>query len=206
MPTPAASSRHITCWAPVPDAATMPTEPGRTTLANPRATPPMWAVPQSGPMTSTSAAAAASLRCTSSSTDTLSEKSITDRPEVMASKASVTACCPGTEMTASVASTLAAAEPRVRGATVSSPPPESLVARNAASASATAARPAATASGVSVRRAMTRSFGPASGGTSNPMEVSTSTFSSVAMATCAASTPGVPATTLETCMRLTESW
>jgi hypothetical protein len=43
-------------------------------------------------------------------------------------------------------------------------------------------------------------------GTSNPMEVSTSTLSSVAMATCAASTPGVPATTLETCMRLTESW
>ena len=39
-PTPAASSRHITCWAPVPDAATMPTDPGRTTLAKPRATPP----------------------------------------------------------------------------------------------------------------------------------------------------------------------
>ena len=32
-PTSAASSRHITCWAPVPDAATMPTWPWRTALA-----------------------------------------------------------------------------------------------------------------------------------------------------------------------------
>ena len=40
------------CWAPVPDAATMPTGPGRTTLAKPSPTPPTTAVPQSGPMTS----------------------------------------------------------------------------------------------------------------------------------------------------------
>ena len=34
-PTPAWSSSASTCWAPVPDAATMPTGPGATTLANP---------------------------------------------------------------------------------------------------------------------------------------------------------------------------
>ena len=52
-PSPAASNRHISCWAPVPDAATSPTGPGRTTLAKPSPTPPRTtAVPQSGPMTS----------------------------------------------------------------------------------------------------------------------------------------------------------
>ena len=196
----------MTCCAPVPEAATMPTDPGCTTLANPSATPPMCAVPQSGPMTSTSAAAAASLSATSSSTETLSENNITDSPDAIASNASVTACCPGTEMTARVAPARAAAEPRVRGATTSSPPPESLVARSPASASATAARPGATASGVPVRRAMTRSFGPASLGTSKPIERSTPTLSSVAIATWAATTPGVPATARDTCIRLTESW
>ena len=207
-PTPAASSRHMTCCAPVPDAATTPTDPGRTTLANPRATPPTWAVPQSGPMTSTSASAAASLRRTSSSTETLSENSITLRPEAMASKVSATACWPGTEMTARVAPERAAAEPRVRGATSSSPPPppESPVPRSAASASVTAASPASRPSRSSARMATTRSLGPASSGTSKPMLRSTSTFSSVAIATWAAATPVVPATVRETCIRLTESW
>ena len=47
-PTPAASSRHDTCCAPVPLAATSPTGPGRTTLAKPSATPETIAVPQIG--------------------------------------------------------------------------------------------------------------------------------------------------------------
>jgi hypothetical protein len=38
------------------------------------------------------------------------------------------------------------------------------------------------------------------------MPRSTSTLSSVAIATCAAVTPAVTATARETCMRLTESW
>ncbi len=50
-PTPAWSSRASTCWHPVPDAATMPTGPGETTLAKPRPRPPTTAVPQSGPIT-----------------------------------------------------------------------------------------------------------------------------------------------------------
>ncbi len=197
----------MTCCAPVPEAATTPTDPARTTLAKPSATPPTWAVPQSGPMTSTSAAAAASLSRTSSSTETLSENSITLRPDAMASKASVTACWPGTEMTARFAPARAAAEPRVRGGTSSSPPlPESPVPRSAARASVTAASPASSPSVPSVRIATTRSLGPASPGTSKPMLRSTSTLSSVAIATWAAATPGVPATARDTCIRLTESW
>ena len=67
-PTPAASSRQETCWAPVPLAATRPTGPGRTTLAKPNARPETIAVPQSGPMTRTPASCAARLSATSCST------------------------------------------------------------------------------------------------------------------------------------------
>ena len=42
----------------MPDAATIPTGPGATTLANPRPIPPTTAVPQSGPITSRSRLAA----------------------------------------------------------------------------------------------------------------------------------------------------
>ena len=38
-PTPAASSRHITCCAPVPDAATTPTEPGPHDVGEPEGDP-----------------------------------------------------------------------------------------------------------------------------------------------------------------------
>ena len=92
----------------------MPTEPGRTALAKPRATPPTTAVPQSGPMTRTSLAAAASFSRISSSTGTLSEKSITETPRWMASNASTVACWPGTEISARLASEDWIAPPRVR--------------------------------------------------------------------------------------------
>ena len=207
IPTPAASRRHITCWAPVPDAATIPTDPRRTTLAKPSATPLTTAVPQSGPMTSTSAAAAASLRAISSATLTLSEKSMTEAPASMASKASVTACDPGTDTRTSPAPARRTAAPRVSGSgALPSSPALADPRRRSASAASTAARPAARAASSVARRAMTRSLGPAPSGTVNPMPVSTSTLSSVAIATWAASTPGVRATARETCMRLTESW
>ena len=58
--TPASSSRQVSCCAPVPEAATTPTRgpasARRRTLAKPRPTPPMIAVPQSGPITRTPAA------------------------------------------------------------------------------------------------------------------------------------------------------
>ena len=90
-------SRLIMCCAPVPEAATRPTGPGRTTLAKPSPTPPMTAVPQSGPITSRPRAAAACLSRTSCSTGTLSEKTITDAPASSASIASTKACRPGVE-------------------------------------------------------------------------------------------------------------
>src|SRR5208282_3805265 len=42
-PTSSASSKQVTCWAPVPDAATMPTGPGRRAFAKPSPSPPTMA-------------------------------------------------------------------------------------------------------------------------------------------------------------------
>ena len=135
----------MTCWAPVPEAATSPTEPARAALAKPSATPPTTAVPQSGPISSTSAAAAASLSAISSSTGTLSEKSITDSPAWTASRASTTALRPGTEMTARLASAAVAAEPMVRGGGASPKPPAlAPAALRAARAASSASCPAFT--------------------------------------------------------------
>ena len=205
-PTPAASSRHMTCWAPVPEAATIPTEPARAALAKPSATPPTTAVPQSGPISSTSAAAAASLRAISSSTGTLSEKSITDSPAWTASRASTTALRPGTEMTARLASAAVAAEPMVRGGGASPKLPAlAPAALRAARAASSASCPAFTAASSTPRMATSRSLGPTSSPSVKPMPVSRPVLSSVAMATSAASTPSVCPTARETCIRLTES-
>ncbi len=196
----------MTCWAPVPEAATSPTGPRRTTLANPRATPSTTAVPQSGPMTSRSARAATSLSRTSSSTGTLSEKSITEMPCSSASRASMVAYWPGTDTSARVAPPRAAAAPTVRGAGASPNPdicePADFRAPRACSR---AASPAATPSSSSARMATTSSLGGTASGMAKPMPAMTSRLSSVAIATWAALTPAALATCRETCIRLTES-
>ena len=51
-PPPRLWMRQVTSCSPVPDAATSPMSPRRTTLAKPSGTPLTIAVPQSGPMTS----------------------------------------------------------------------------------------------------------------------------------------------------------
>ena len=79
-PAPHRSSRLIASWAPVPAAATTPTRPGSTTLANPRPMPPSMAVPAPGPITNRPHSAALSFSSTSSSTVTLSLNSSTWRP------------------------------------------------------------------------------------------------------------------------------
>ena len=66
-----------TSWAPVPEAHTMPMSPLLTTLAKARGTWLMMAVPQSGPIISSSLAAAFSLSSFSSSMVTLSLNSTT---------------------------------------------------------------------------------------------------------------------------------
>ncbi len=165
-PTPASSSRQVSCCAPVPEAATMPTGPGCTTLANPRPTPDTMAVPASGPITSSPRSAASSFSATSASTGTLSLNSMTWSPARSASSASTYACSPGVEMSARSAGSppaAAAAAPSrtVRGGGPSpklpAPPPEL-----AASAASTSASAAASASSPSARMATTMSFGPAS--------------------------------------------
>ena len=52
IPPPAASTAAMASCIPVPAAPAIPIPPGRATLQKPRPTPPMCAVPQSGPMTS----------------------------------------------------------------------------------------------------------------------------------------------------------
>ena len=102
FPTPARSSRHDTSCAPVPEAATMPTGPGRSTFANPSGTPSSTAVPQSGPIISRRRRAASAFSRTSSSTGTLSEKHITCRPRRSACSATSAAYVPGTETVTTV--------------------------------------------------------------------------------------------------------
>ncbi len=99
----------------MPDAATRPTGPGRTTLANPSPSPPTTAVPQSGPITSRDRWAAARFRATSWSTGTLSLKIITSLPASSASMASTVALAPGTETSTIDPGTDRSAAPTVRG-------------------------------------------------------------------------------------------
>ena len=103
FPTPARSSRHDTSCAPVPEAATMPTGPGRSTFANPSGTPSSTAVPQSGPIISRRRRAASALSRTSSSTGTLSEKHMTCSPRRSACSATIAAYVPGTDTVTTVA-------------------------------------------------------------------------------------------------------
>ena len=114
MPTPASSSSDISCWAPVPEAATMPTGPRLTALANPSPTPPTTAVPQSGPMTSRPSSVGPPLERHLVLTGTLSLKIITSAPASSASIASANAYRPGTEISARLPP-IANAEPVVRG-------------------------------------------------------------------------------------------
>jgi hypothetical protein len=104
IPAPKRSISEVTSCSPVPAAATSPIGPARTRLANPSAAPPISAVPQSGPISSSPRSRARAFRSISCSTGTLSENSSTCRPASSASWATGLANRPGTEITASVAS------------------------------------------------------------------------------------------------------
>ncbi len=204
-PTPAPSSKESRCCAPVPDAATIPTGPGRTTFEKPRPTPSTTAVPQSGPMTSRPASPAHVLSATSWSTLTLSLNTITSSPAARASAASMAATRPGVLTRARVASTLRAAVPTVGAGGTPSPSPLDAPGRRAR-ISSRAAVAVATASSVSVSIATTMSLGDASAGTSKPSCTSRSRLSSVAIATCTVTTSSRPLSSRLTCISVTESW
>ena len=177
MLTSASSSRQLTCWAPVPDAAMMPTlgpsSPAPRTFAKPRPTPETIAVPQSGPITSSPRCAAVCFRTRSCSSGTLSEKIITCRPVPSASIASPITDGPGTDSSTRAASGAdRAADRTVRGAIGEPNPPAVELGRpESASAASTAAMPAARPVSSSARTAISRSLGPASAGTVNPRSV-----------------------------------
>ena len=171
--------------------------------AKPSPTPPTTAVPQSGPITSRPRSAALSLSVISCSTGTLSEKIMTSQPASSASIASANACRPGTEISTSPGPPRLAAAAVVRGGCCTAAP-SWRGRRGARAVSTTASAPASAASSVA-RMAMSRSFGPACGGAVKPMSASRSRFSSVAMATSAASTPSAFRTSVLTCISVTES-
>ncbi len=85
----------------------MPMSPRGTTLANASGAPPTIAVPQSGPITNRPRSRASRLSATSSSTGILSEKIMTWSPSPKALRASATAKCPGTEISARLAAGIA---------------------------------------------------------------------------------------------------
>ena len=95
IPAPFLAMQQAISWMPVPEAPTMPTLPRGTMFAKARGAPLMMAVPQSGPMTRSPRSRAFSLRRTSSSRATLSEKSMTCRPASRALFASRAAWAPG---------------------------------------------------------------------------------------------------------------
>jgi hypothetical protein len=144
-----------------------------------------------------------SLSVISCSTGMLSEKIMTSQPASSASMASANACRPGTETSTSPGPPRRAAAAVVRGGCAAAEPPSG--AGRGASALATAASAAASAASSLARTAMSRSFGPACGGGSNPMSASRPRFSSVAMAISAASTPSAFRTSVLACISLTES-
>ena len=81
----------VTSCKPVPEAATRPMPPRRTLFAKPSGTPPMMAVPQSGPITSTPRLDASCLMATSCSSETLSLNMNTFKPSFTAFSASAPA-------------------------------------------------------------------------------------------------------------------
>ncbi len=203
-PIPAPSSSDISCWAPVPEAATSPTGPGRTTLANPSPTPPTTAVPQSGPITSTPARSAYSLSATSCSSGTLSLNTMVSRPASTASTASAKANRPGVEISATVASPERAAAASVTGGGADPKPAATGRAVSASAASASASPPARAAS-ESASSASSMWWGVSPPGRSKPIPVASSRFRSVAIATSADRTPSTALTLLLTCISVTES-
>ena len=178
-PSPSAWMRQVTSCMPVPDAPTMPIAPRRTAFAKPSGTPPMIAVPQSGPITSRPFFEARRLTACSSASGTLSLKRKTCRPRLSAFSVSAAAYGPGTEICASVARSRRSTPIAIERGAISVRSPAGAVSRPA-SCSSIAASAAASASCSPSTRIM-RSAGAAatSSGTSRPACARMSLFAGV---------------------------
>ena len=200
--------RQVTCWSPVPDAPTSPTEPRRTVLANPSGTPSRIAVPQSGPMTRSPLARAIALSSISSSTGTLSLNRKTLHPRLRAFIASAVAYGPGVAIrTRFVAASSATASAIVVAVARVAADPSSVEPAVPASRDAASSRAAVAASSSVAKTATTRSFGPAVATASNrsPAAARTSRFAGVAMTRPARSIPSRPSMAAAICISSTES-
>ena len=165
----------------------------------------MIAVPQSGPITSSPPASAASLIAISSAIGTLSEKIIRCRPASIASMASPSTAGPGSDSSTSGASGWALAAARTVRAAGLVPGPVEVGTMLADSAVSTAARAVSTALSSVPLMVINRSLGPAPAGIEKPSPAASSRLSGVAIATWAAEMPGVDAAVWESRSRVTES-
>ena len=167
----------------------------------------MIAVPQSGPMTSSSRFAAARLSAISSASETLSLKSMTFRPSASAFSASAAAYSPGTETSARFApGDDSTAIPIERGGALSADPPTARVGAFALSASSTRAIAAFAAASLFARTTTRRSLGCAAiPPSTRPTSASSAMLPSVAMIAEASSTPATSFSDAESCISDTES-
>ena len=205
IPTPAPSSSAISCWAPVPDAATRPTGPGRTTLAKPSPTPPTTAVPQSGPITSTPAASARSLRATSRCERHVVAEHHGVQPGVDRVQGVGERELPrGRDQRQGRLRLAGPRRPTVAGAGALPNPVDAGREDSASAASTSAIAGVEGVVGVGLEGDQ-HLAGARTAGTSNPIPAARSRLSSVAIATSADRTPASAATRLLTCIRLTES-
>ena len=214
-PTPASSSRQDSCWAPVPEAATMPTF-GRPVGLRRRGQYVRESEPDPG---DDGGAAVRAHHQQPGILGALLEQDLVLDRHVVGEHHDVTAGVEGVQCFAEHgqgrARTTGPARrpgrPRQRSARYRRRRGEGAATgravgcRAAAMATSTAATPAWTASSSSPRTAISSSVGAASG-ISKPSPRVSSTLSSVAIATCAAVTPGVPATAWVIRSRVTESW
>ena len=189
---------------PVPAAATIPTDPRLTMLANPKPAPFIIAVPHPGPIISSSLSTALRLSSTSSSRLRLSLKRKVWMLFFMALATSSFANSPGTDITAMLGLPGGLrASSKLRYPTVWSAPPE-----GAAREKSIFLRASWPAVSDSASTAIIRSFAPSERGRVliNPASRSVFKFASVAIMAEALLILGEFVSSLLICMSFIESW
>ena len=172
---------------------------------NPRPTPPILAVPQSGPNSEVPCSAASAFRARSSAMSTLSENMTTGQPWWRSARASLAACSPGTLTSPTTRSGALRSAARVVGKVEI----ESDGALSGWLSSATpASRAAAADSASAASTAITMSSAPAlsTSATTRPASLSDARFAGVPITTPTLSMPGIRRRSSPIRMSRTESW
>src|SRR6266567_4521530 len=184
-----------------------PIAPRRTILAKARGTPLMIAVPQSGPITSSSRSRAKCFNAISSSSETLSLNNITLSPSRSAFIASAAAYSPGVEINAKLAAGAAeSAISMLLGGMAPALSPSAWLRGTSLSAFSADSIAAPSSASLRPRNTISRSLGPAAISPSiKRASRSKLTLAGVAMTTEACSTPDILPRVAESCMSDTES-